>query len=79
LQLLRKGYDNIISHETVVDNVYDLRGGCHDERTVERSDAAAELLAELHPGLVKVVEKDYKGSVKRKEVIVSWKKSLNAG
>lgn len=79
LQLLRKGFNDAVWHRTVVDNVYDLPGGCHDERTVAASDAAAELLAELHPGLVKVVEKDYKGSVKRKEVIVSWKKALGAG
>ena len=79
LQLLRRGYNNIVCHRLVVDNVYNLPGGCRDERTVEASDAAAELLAALHPGLVKVVEKPYKGSVPRKEVIVSWKKALGAG
>jgi hypothetical protein len=42
---------------------------------VAKSDAEAEKLAALHPGLVKVVQKDYKG-VPRKEVIVQWKKAL---
>lgn len=76
LQLLRKGYDNIVRYDVcVAPGTYGAKGGCFDERTVEKSNREAELLATLHPGLVKVVDKDYKG-VPRKEVMVQWKKSL---
>lgn len=77
LQLLRKGYENVVRYDVcVAPGSYGAIGGCSDERTVELSDEQAEKLASLHPGLVKVVQKDYKG-VPRKEVIVYWKKAFN--
>lgn len=76
LQLLRTGYDNIVKYDVcVAPGSYGAKGGCADERTVQKSDAEAEKLAKLHPGLVKVVQKDYLG-VPRKEVVVQWKKAL---
>ena len=76
LQLLRKGYDNAVRYDVcVAPGTYGAKGGCSDERTVEKSNAEAEKLAALHPGLVKVVDKDYKGTP-RKEVMVQWKKAL---
>lgn len=76
LQLLRKGYDNVVKYDVcVAPGAYGAKGGCSDERDVAKSDAEAEKLAALHPGLVKVVQKDYKG-VPRKEVMVFWKKAL---
>ena len=76
LQLLRKGYDNIVRYDVcVAPGTYGAKGGCFDERTVEKSNAEAEKLAALHPGLVKVVDKDYKGTP-RKEVMVQWKKAF---
>lgn len=76
LQLLRAGYDNMVRYDVcVAPGSYGAAGGCAVERTVAKSDEEAEKLAKLHPGLVKVVEKDYLG-VPRKEVIVQWKKAL---
>lgn len=76
LQLLRKGYDNLIKYDVcVAPGSYGAKGGCDAERTVAGSDEEAEKLAALHPGLVKVVQKDYKGTP-RKEVVVQWKKAL---
>lgn len=76
LQLLRKGYDNIVRYDVCVSpSPHDAKGGCSIYRTVENSNLEAEKLAALHPGLVRVVEKSYKG-IPRKEVIVQWKKAL---
>jgi hypothetical protein len=79
LQLLRKGYPNAVWHTTVNDQKFNAPGGCTNERTIERSNADAYRLAELHPGYVSVVEKDYKASVPRKEVICRWQKALEDG
>jgi hypothetical protein len=80
LQLLRKGFPNAVDFRYAVgDAGYNTRGGCRSQRTVEASDADALKLAELHPGFVKVVEKKYKGSLNRKEVVCAWKKAYEAG
>lgn len=79
LQLLRAGYCNAVDFRVAVDQRYNARGGASLERTVEASNADAERLAELHPGLVRVTEKQYKASLPRKEVVCSWKKALGAG
>jgi hypothetical protein len=79
LQLLRAGYRNCINVEMVVDQYYNAVGGARDQRTVESGNRDAERLAALHPGLVKVVERAYKQSVPRKEVVVSWRKAYKHG
>lgn len=76
LQLFNKGYENVVCSEFCHDQVYNTPGGCSIQRTLEKSNADADLLAELHPGIVRVVEKDYKRSMRRKEVVCSWKKAL---
>jgi len=53
-------------------------GGCHDERSMDLSDAQCDVLARLHPGFVKVVDRAYKGSIQRKEVVVSWKRAYES-
>lgn len=79
LTLLRAGYESHQAYEwCVAPGAYGAPGGCSEERTVAASDAAAQRLADLHPGFVRVVDKDYKG-VPRKEVVVSWKKALESG
>jgi hypothetical protein len=79
LQLLREGFPNAVCHEFAVgQKSYGAAGGCSDERTVATSDADAHLLAELHPGLVRVVEKDYKGTP-RMEVVCQWQRALREG
>lgn len=81
LQLLRLGLPNAVSYDVTADQAagYAAAGGCTDERTVEGSDADALRLAELHPGLVKVVKKEYKGSLHRNEVVVQWRKAYEQG
>lgn len=79
LQLLRKGLPNNVTHDFCVgQKTYAAPGGCTGQRTTESSDADAHRLAELHPGLVRVVEKEYKGHP-RKEVVVQWKRALAEG
>lgn len=80
LQLLKQGYKNVVGFRAAADQLkFDAPGGCKSERSIEHSNAQADLLAELHPGLVKVIEKAYKASVPRKEVIVQWKKAYEEG
>jgi len=77
LQLLKKGFENrVYSHMTTGQDQYGAEGGCSKERTVESSNVDAEKLAALHPGLVKVTDKEYTTSIPRKEVVVYWKKAL---
>ena len=75
LQLLRRGYPNGVSADIACDQEYNAPGGASLERTREQSDRDAERLAELHPGLVRVVQRQYKSSPPRKEVVVQWKKA----
>lgn len=79
LQLLRKGLANSVTADICVDQKYNAKGGCSEDRTVEASNADADRLVELHPGFVKIVEKDYKSSVPRREVTIQWKRALEAG
>lgn len=79
LQLLRAGFPNAVTHEFVVgQKSYSAPGGCDLERTLEISNADAYRLADLHPGFVSVVDKNYK-NVPRKEVICYWKRALAEG
>lgn len=81
VQLLKLGYDNVVDFAIATDQVsgFGAKGGCTEERTIDSTSEDAETFAALHPGLVKVVEKTYKGSPARKEVIVQWKKAFGAG
>lgn len=82
LQLLRKGYPNAVCHTFVVGQEgagYAATGGCSGQRTTEASNADAHRLAELHPGYVRVVERAYRSSVPRAEVVCSWAKALRDG
>jgi hypothetical protein len=79
LQLLLKGYPNAIWTETVVDQKRNAPGGCSRYRTVEMSNAEAEKLATRFLGYVSVVERDYKGSVPRMEVVCQWQKAFDDG
>jgi hypothetical protein len=79
LQLLLKGYPNAVLTETVVDQRYDALGGCSIYRNASLSDAEATKLARLFPGYVSVVQREYHTSVRRKEVIVKWRRALEDG
>lgn len=78
LGLLRAGYENVSLLEATCDqDKFNAPGGASSERSMELSNQEAERLAQLHPGLVRVVERAYSASIPRKEVVVSWKKALN--
>jgi hypothetical protein len=79
LQLFANGFPNSVNHSFVCDQEFGKPGGCTNERTIERSNADALTLAGLHPGYVKVVEKEYKASIPRLEVICQWLKAMKDG
>ena len=80
LQLLLKGYSNAVWNTTVVDQrEYGKGGGTSNERTVEISNAEAQKLASLFPGYVSTVEREYKASTPRIEVVIQWQKALEDG
>lgn len=77
LRLLENGVENAVYFDTVCDpGDYNASGGAHDERSLEQSNAEAYHLARLHPGLVQVVDRKYKQSLQRKEVIIAWAKAF---
>lgn len=83
LQLLRKGYPNLVfykwAHGPAIG--YQSKGGCEKERTLELQNASVHKLAELHPGFVKVrkMNKKYKGEMaQREEVLVYWQKAYKS-
>lgn len=79
LQLLRKGFNNIVIHHTFVETKgYGMAGGCKEEREAVGHDDSAYRLAELHPEFVSVVERNYKTGIPRKEVVVQWKKAYES-
>lgn len=75
LQLLTQGFPNRVLIEAVVDQTYNGPGGARSERTIQRSNDDAMKLAKMFPKFVKVVEREYKQSISRKEVTVAWKKA----
>lgn len=80
LQLLRRGYPNRIFYRWAQgQRSSNSPGGLSDARTAGNLRASAERLAELHPGLVKVVEKStttsWAGIQTRADVIVRWQKA----
>lgn len=78
LQLLKKGFPNMVDGRIAVDQVrgFGAEGGCSEERTIERSNADALRLAEFHPGVVSVKEKKYLASIPRLEVRCEWKRAF---
>lgn len=62
IQLLKKGYKNRISNRFRIDTIAtQSEGGCAVERTVERHNDSMRALAEMHPGIVKLYEKETTG------------------
>ena len=80
LQLLRAGHPNLVLYSYAYNQSgSNTKGGCSSFRTMAVQKAAAERLAELHPGFVKVVQKKTKGSwggQERTDVTVYWKKAF---
>lgn len=82
LQLLRKGYPNLVLCEWVNgQGTSGAKGGCSHFRTIELHNENAKKLAELHSPFVKVVEKQTKGAwggQARLDVMVQWKKAFQS-
>jgi len=85
LQLLRAGRENFIiwnfCHDQCIGS--GAPGGCSGYRTPAVQAKAAHDLARLHPGFVKIVEKETKTAWKdfggkRTDVIVYWKKAFES-
>lgn len=79
LSLFKHGYKNIVLYNHCWNQKGSgAAGGCSEWRTAEVQKEGAERLAELHPGYVKVVEKDSKSLWKnmkhRYDVRVQWRK-----
>lgn len=80
LQLLRKGYSNVVvngwCHNQYGSNA---KGGCSTFRTFEMQAETSRKLAELHHPFVKVVEKSTKtawGGQARTDVVIQWKQAF---
>lgn len=75
LQILRTGTPNLIDCQVYVgDGGSNAEGGCSEIRATVEDGHYARRLAELHPGLVKLVTKTTKGWT-RTDVQISWKKA----
>lgn len=82
LQLLREGLQNFtiwnLCHDQAGSNA---EGGCSTYRTAALQTLSAKKLAKLHPGFVKVVQKETKsgwfGGV-RTDVRIAWKKAYES-
>ncbi len=83
LQLLRAGHKNLMLADWVQDDGggSNARGGCSIYRDDAYMKARAEDLARLHPGFVKVVQKETKGAWGggvRTDVSVQWKQAYKS-
>lgn len=82
LQLLRKGYPNLVLCGWVNgQGTSGAKGGCSHFRTIELHNENARKLSELHAPFVKVVEKQTKGAwggQARLDVTVQWKKAFQS-
>ena len=90
LQMLRAGYTNavICAYVQGQGRGSGAVGGCSAYRTMEMMEKTCYKLAKLHPGLVKVVERETVSAwgggqhdipVVRKEVEMAWKKAYDQG
>ena len=83
LQLLRNGKPNRVLYQFSQDQPQSCsKGGAFSYRTKESQQESAYRLAELHPGFVRVTEKETKakwfGDGKRTDVVIYWKKAFKS-
>lgn len=82
LQLLRKGIANCqLAHWAQDQKMTNAPGGCSTYRTHEVHERSARKLADLHPGIVTLRQKENKtdraGFGTRTEVTIQWKKAIS--
>lgn len=79
LQLLEKGYSNVVLNQWAQDQgTSNAPGGCSTYRTKEVQAEGANTLKKLHPDFVTVVTKETKGAWgggERTDVRIAWKKA----
>ena len=79
LQLLEKGYSNVVINEWVTNQAgSNTEGGCSETRSLLDLADAAYNLHDRHPKFVKVVKKKTKaawGGGERTDVVIQWKKA----
>lgn len=79
LQLLTKGFPNMVNFSFVVDQKFGSKGGCSAERTMTQSNLDSCQLALFFPQFVRTAEKTYSVSQNRIEVVCQWQKALKYG
>lgn len=92
LQLLERGLPNVCVYKYAQDQSYTQKGGgCSDYRTHEMQEQAANMMAELHPGIVSTKIKRSKAAdraagskqatdfAERTDVTIQWKKAYEQG
>jgi len=83
LQLLRRGKASKVSfYYAQGQKSSNADGGCSEWRTIDVHNEGAQMLHDLHPTCVKVVEKQTKtawNGLPRKDVIIGWKKAYKEG
>ena len=82
LQLLRKGYSNVVLNYWAQDQgTSNAPGGCSTYRTMDVQASGAHGLRDLHPDFVTVVQKETKeawGGGTRTDVRIAWKKAYDS-
>lgn len=80
LSMLRKGHE-CHNYLELLNNEYGTFGavgGCSGERSMDYSNEQCFALQKLHPGFVKVVDREYSTTAQRKEVVIAWKKAFES-
>jgi hypothetical protein len=83
LQLLRAGFENAIYQWGATNDPrgFNATGGESGSRTSHDISYGADLMAKLHPGIVRVVERAAEDAVRLgpKRIVVAWKKAIKEG
>jgi TET-associated glycosyltransferase-like protein len=83
LQLLRAGFENAIYQWGATNDPrgFNAPGGESGTRTSQHIAEGADLMAKLHPGIVRVVERTGPDAERLgpKRIVVSWKKAIKQG
>tara|TARA_Y100000310_G_scaffold249723_1_gene255802 strand:- start:918 stop:1754 length:837 start_codon:yes stop_codon:yes gene_type:complete len=82
LQLLKKGFKNILFTNYIISEIPYKTGGCETYRTLDVHNDAQKLLKKLHPNFVKLKEKEVKKGkwkgLKKISVMIYWKKAYKS-